>query len=113
MNLAESVIRNIVRQRKQITVDVIKKLVCQEFNISHQDIMSASRRQALVRPRQIAIYLSRRYTDSPLQAIGKSFNRYHATALHSIHTIEKGIRESVSLQKQVETLSQKLEESVC
>jgi chromosomal replication initiator protein len=113
MNLAESVIRNIVRQRKQITVDVIKKLVCQEFSISHQDIISASRRQALVRPRQIAIYLSRRYTDSPLQAIGKSFNRYHATALHSIHTIEKGIRESVSLQKQVETLSQKLEESVC
>ncbi len=113
MNLAESVIRNIVRQRKQITVDVIKKLVCQEFRISHQDIISASRRQAVVRPRQIAIYLSRRYTDSPLQAIGKSFNRYHATVLHSINAVEKGVRESVALQKQIDNICQKLEENVC
>ncbi|MCK7503954.1 MAG: hypothetical protein MZV70_07545 [Desulfobacterales bacterium] len=40
----------------------------------------------------MAIYLARRFTDAPLQAIGKTFNRYHATALHSIHCIEKGLK---------------------
>jgi chromosomal replication initiator protein len=110
MAMAESVVKNIVRQRKLITIDVIKKLVCREFNVSGQEIISASRKQALVRARQIAMYLSRRYTDSPLQAIGKCFNRYHATALHSITAIEKGIRNNNSLQKQIEYLCGKLEE---
>ena len=108
LGLAESVTKNIVRQRKNITIDVIKKLVCKHYNISISDIVSSSLKQSIVRPRQIAIYLSHRYTDAPLQAIGKSFNRYHATALHSIGTIEWGLKENGPLQKQVEFLSKKI-----
>ena len=107
--LAESVVRNIVRHRKNVTIDAIKKLVCKYYNISISDIVSSSRKQSIVRPRQIAIYLSRRYTDSPLQTIGKSFNRYHATALHSISTVERGLKENGPTQKQVEFLCQRLE----
>ncbi|MBC2696665.1 MAG: chromosomal replication initiator protein DnaA [Desulfobacteraceae bacterium] len=109
LDLAKSVTHNIIRQRKNITIDIIKKLVCKHFNISIKDIISSSRKQNFVRPRQIAIYLSRRYTDSPLQTIGKSFNRYHATAIHSIGIVERGLKEQVALQKQVEILSKKLE----
>ena len=109
LNLTESVVKNIVRQRKKITIDVIKKLVCKYYNCSLQEVVSRSRKQRLVRPRQMAIYLSRRYTDAPLQRIGKAFNRYHATALHSIHSIERGLKESSSVQKQVEFFHQKLE----
>jgi chromosomal replication initiator protein len=109
LGLAESVTKNIVRQRKNVTIDAIKKIVCKHYNISIKDIVSSSRKQSIVRPRQIAIYLSRRYTDAPLQVIGKSFSKYHATALHSIGTIERGIKENGPLQKQVEFLSQKLE----
>ncbi|MGD2098641.1 MAG: chromosomal replication initiator protein DnaA [Desulfobacterales bacterium] len=109
MNLTESVVKNMVRQRKKITIDAIKKMVCKYFNCSPKDIVSRSRKQHLVRPRQMAIYLSRRYTDAPLQAIGKAFNRYHATALHSIHCIEKGLKESSVIQKQVEFFNRKLE----
>ncbi|HSO66528.1 MAG TPA: chromosomal replication initiator protein DnaA, partial [Desulfatirhabdiaceae bacterium] len=109
LELAESVIKNIVRQQKQITIDAIKKLVCSEFNVSPTEIISPSRKQIIVRPRQIAMYLSRKYTDSPLQTIGKSFNRYHATAMHSIIQVEKGLKENRSLLKQVELISHKLE----
>ncbi|MFH1992861.1 MAG: chromosomal replication initiator protein DnaA [Pseudomonadota bacterium] len=107
--LAESVVKNIVRQRKKITMDVIKKLVCKYYNLSMEDIVSNSRKQSIVRPRQIAIYLSRMYTDSPLQTIGKSFNRYHATALHSIGTVERAVKADGAVQKQVEFLRRKLE----
>ncbi|MGD2269121.1 MAG: chromosomal replication initiator protein DnaA [Desulfobacterales bacterium] len=107
--LAESVVKNIVLQRKGITIDAIKKLVCKYYNISANDIISRSRKQNFVRPRQVAIYLARRYTDSPLQAIGRSFNRYHATALHAIKTIEQGLKENTAIQKQVEFFRQKLE----
>jgi len=109
LKLAESVVKNIVRQRKRITIDAIKKLVCKYYDVGLEDISSRSRKQNLVRPRQIAIYLSRRYTDAPLQTIGKSFNRYHATALHSINCIERGLKQDSSIQKQVGFFQQKLE----
>jgi chromosomal replication initiator protein len=109
LNLAQSVVKNIVRQRESITIDLIKKLVCKYYNVSIKDVMSRSRKQSFVRSRQMAIYLSRRYTDSPLQTIGKSFNRYHATALHAIHCIERGLKDNSSIQRQVEFFSQKLE----
>jgi len=110
--LAESVVKNIVRQRKRITMDVIKKLVCKYYSISKDEIVSNSRKQSIVRPRQVAIYLARMYTDSPLQTIGKSFNRYHATALHSIGAVERAIKENSPVQKQVEFLRRKLESGI-
>ncbi len=109
LKLAESVIRNIVRKRKTITINVIKKIVCRYYAIAPKDLVSRSRKQSIVRPRQVAIFLSRRYTDAPLQTIGKSFNRYHATALHSINTIEKGLQDNAALRKQVAYISKKLE----
>jgi chromosomal replication initiator protein len=55
------------------------------------------------------MYLARRYTGQSFQAIGQSFNRYHATTLHAIGTVERLIREQGTVQKQVEFLSKRLE----
>ena len=107
--LAESVVKNIIRNREKITIDSIKKLVCKYYTISVKEIVSSSRKQAIVRARQIAIYLSRKYTDAPLQTIGKSFNRYHATAIHSIGAVERALKENGPMRKQVEFLCNQLE----
>ena len=109
LSLAESVVKNIVRQRKRITIEAIKKLVCKYYGVSIADVMSRSRKQTLVRPRQMAMYLARNYTDSPLQTIGKSFNRYHATALHSIKCIERGIKQNSAIKEQIGIFRQKLD----
>jgi chromosomal replication initiator protein len=109
LKLAESVVKNIVKIRKCITIDSIKKLVCKHYGITTGDIVSRSRKQCFTRPRQVAIYLSRKYTDSPLQAIGRHFNRYHATALHAINMVERGVKNNSDVKKQVTLLCQKLE----
>lgn len=109
LNLASSVVKNIARHSKKITIDAIKKLVCRQYRITLKEIVSSSRKQTVVRPRQIAIYLARRYTDSPLQAIGKSFKRYHATALHSIAAVERELKQNGPLKAQMEFLCSKLE----
>ncbi len=108
-SLAESVVCTIADKRKAITIDTIKKLVCTKYNISKVEIESKSRKQSVVRPRQIAIYLARNYTDATLQVIGRSFKRYHATALHSIGAIEKGLKTDRSLREQIKYLRQKLD----
>lgn len=109
IELAENVVKNIVNKDVTITIDSIKKLVSREYGIKVSDLESKSRKQIYVRPRQIAIYLSRKYTTLPIQTIGKSFNRYHATALHSINIIEKEIKANPSLKKQIMLLSKKLD----
>ena len=100
--LAKSIIEKIAEQHKIITPDYVKKEVCKYYGISPEDIESKSRKQTIVRPRQMAMYLSRKYTDQPLAAIGKNFNRYHATVLHSINEIEKGIRNDTALRGQID-----------
>jgi chromosomal replication initiator protein len=109
LGLAASVVKHLARQRKQITIDVIKKLVCKYYSVSAEDIGSKSRKRKLVRPRQMAMYLARLYTDAPLQTIGKSFNRYHATALHSINSIERELKSNSVVQQQVQFFRKKLD----
>ncbi|MFO7714954.1 chromosomal replication initiator protein DnaA [Desulfosarcina sp.] len=109
LDLARSVVKNIVTSREGITLDSIKQLVCKYYNVSLADLTSPSRRQMIVRPRQVAMYLSRQYTDHSLQTIGKSFNRYHATTLHALKAVQKGVKENGTIQKHVQFLSERLE----
>jgi chromosomal replication initiator protein len=109
IDLASSVIQNMVHKPKEITINLIKKMVCKYYMITPKELVSRSRKQSIVRPRQVGIYLARRYTDQPLQVIGKSFNRYHATALHAIGTVEKAIRLGTPIQQHVKYFCQKLD----
>jgi len=107
--LAKSVLENITRTKKRITVESIKKLVCKEFSVSQTDIVSASRKRRIVKPRQLAIFLSRKYTDQPIKKIGTSFNKYHATAIYAINAIERELKQKSVLYEQVTYLSKKIE----
>jgi len=106
--LARSVVENLAVTQKSITIGAIKKVVCTEFGISETEIASSSRKRAVVRPRQIAMFLARRYTKQSIQSIGKSFNRYHATVIHSINNVEKDLKVKSDVQKQVERIEQQL-----
>lgn len=109
LSLAGTVVKNMVKESNKITIDFIKELVCSEYKVTPEELESNSRKKTVVTPRQVAIYLSRRYTDQPLQVIGKSFNRYHATAIHSINSIEKAIKLNSPISKQVAHISKKIE----
>lgn len=109
LGLAGTVIKNMVKESNKITIDLIKELVCREYKVTPEDLSSSSRKKTVVTPRQVAIYLSRKYTDQPLQVIGKSFNRYHATAIHAISAIEKAMKQKTAVSKQVEIIAEKIE----
>ncbi len=109
VELAKSVLTNITKAKKRITVESIKKMVCKEFSISQMEIVSASRKQRIVKPRQMAIFLSRKYTDQPIKKIGNSFNKYHATAIYAINAIERELKQKSVLFEQVNYLSKKIE----
>jgi chromosomal replication initiator protein len=109
MELAKSVLANMAVNRNKISVDSIKKFVCKEFSVSEAEIVSPSRKKRIVKPRQMAIYLSRKYTDQPLQQISRSFNKYHATAIHSIHAVEKEISKKGAFSERMKYLIKRIE----
>ena len=74
----------------KVSVDMIQSLVCKFFKISKNEMLSSRRSRYLVRPRQVAIYLSKILTSKSLPEIGREFsNRDHTTIIHSVKTIEK------------------------
>ena len=80
LNLAEN----------KVTIDLIQTLVCKFFKISKNEMLSSRRSRYLVRPRQVAIYLTKILTSKSLPEIGREFsNRDHTTIIHSVKTIEK------------------------
>jgi chromosomal replication initiator protein len=109
LDLAADVVESLIQHQESITIDGIKKLVSKYYNITVKEMVSRSRKKGIVRPRQVAIYLARKYTDQSIQAIGRSFNRYHATALHAIGSVEKGLNQNAQIQKQIEYLCRKIE----
>jgi len=108
IKLAEEVLQS-VKQPKEVTIDTIIKLICQFYNVTREELVSQSRKKAIAHPRQMGIYLCRKFTDHSLQLIGKSFRRHHATIFHSVTTIEKKVKGAGLIKKQVEYLCDQIE----
>jgi chromosomal replication initiator protein len=88
---AEAAIRDLVRTQdpRRVKIDDIQKLVASHFNVSRADILSSRRTANVVRPRQIAMYLSKTLTLRSLPEIGRRFGgRDHTTVLHAVRKIE-------------------------
>ncbi|MFK5983885.1 MAG: chromosomal replication initiator protein DnaA [Pseudomonadota bacterium] len=70
--------------QKQVSLDNIQKVVCEYFKIRKADINSKKRTRILVRPRQLAMFLSKELTNHSLPEIGDFFGgRDHTTVLHA------------------------------
>jgi chromosomal replication initiator protein len=113
LETAETAIRDLVRNRepKRVKIEDIQKLVASRYNVSRSDILSERRTAAVVRPRQIAMYLSKVLTLRSLPEIGRRFGgRDHTTVLHAVRKIEKAIGEDNVLQDEVELLKRMLQE---
>jgi chromosomal replication initiator protein len=75
----------------RITIESIKEVVADEFNLDIKDMKSKRRTDALVFPRQIAMYLVRTLTDEfSTGAIGEAFGgRDHSTVMHACNKIKE------------------------
>ncbi len=93
----------------KVTIDNIQTLVCKYFKISKNEMLSSRRSRYLVRPRQVAIYLSKILTTKSLPEIGREFsNRDHTTVIHSVKTIEKLKTENIEISNGINNLKNQI-----
>lgn len=98
LELAKEVLKDLLKEpKKLITVDFIQRCVAEEFSISLHDLKIKRRNKNIVLPRQIAMYLSREYTDLSLPEIGTHFGgKDHTTVLYSYKKIKKDLENNIS-----------------
>lgn len=67
--------------------------------------MSKSRKQAIVKARQLTMYLCHKYTEMSYSQIGRSVGgRDHSTVLHSCNQVGKKITSDRTFRHEVEEL---------
>lgn len=91
MTLAERVIKRAVKiDDRPLTVDEIVETVCDYFHVSTTAVSSRSRKREHVMARQVAMYLTQKYTKMPASRIGQLVGgRDHSTVIHSCNLVEK------------------------
>ena len=89
---------------RKITIKDIKESVAKKYGVSIEQIMSADRTQSLVTPRQLAMYISRKYTTKSLLEISNEFGKKHATILHGVKTIEKRLDVEEDLRESLDRI---------
>lgn len=107
LQLARQALKNHVASvARRITPEEIQKLVANYFQIRPSDLRSASRKRAIVRPRQIAMVLAREYTDLSLPDIGEAFGgRDHTTVINAVRRIQELRGSDHNLDQQYKSLA--------
>ena len=102
-------LRDMLQEEKNVadvSISDIQNLVAQEFKIRVADINGRRRTANIAHPRQVAMYLARKHTQSSLQDIGAAFGgRDHGTVIHAAKTIEEKLSSDYELQEVITRLS--------
>ena len=91
VELTKSVLKDLLKSNdRRITIDEIQKKVSSYYNIRIDDLISSRRIRTFARPRQIAMYLSKKLTTRSLPEIGRKFGgRDHTTVIHAVKKIDE------------------------
>lgn len=110
MELAKVTLINIIKHTdKEVTVDMIQKIVADYFNISVEELKSKTRKKEIATARQIAMHFSKELTQIPLKVIGANFGgRDHSTVVHASKAVEKKSSSDLLYEKIVKDIREQL-----
>ncbi len=111
LQLAEEQLTDILSaNRRRITIDEIQRTVCQFYRIDRSEMSSKRRARAVVRPRQVAMYLAKVLTPRSYPEIGRKFGgRDHSTVIHAVRLIEDLRQRDADMDGDVRSLLRQLE----
>ena len=108
VELTKSVLKDLLRSsNRRITIDEIQNKVSNYYNIKIEDLTSSRRIRSFARPRQIAMYLSKKLTTRSLPEIGRKFGgRDHTTVIHAVKKIEQLKIENSKFDEDINLITQ-------
>lgn len=109
--LAKEVLKNIIQPKPStISADDIQKSVANFYNVKVIDLKSKQKYKILAHPRQVAMYLCRKYTQKSFPEIGKVFGgKDHSTVMHAVQKISKMASDDPVFRKDLDSIERIME----
>ncbi|HYM11383.1 MAG TPA: chromosomal replication initiator protein DnaA [Bryobacterales bacterium] len=106
ISMAQQALKSIITQgERKITIEMIQKVVSDEFDLKPGQLKEKTNAQKISFPRQIAMYLVKELTPASLPEIGRAFSgKHHTTVLHSVKKIEALRRKDSDLNRTIHKL---------
>ena len=100
--LKDYFVKTIVSKNK---MDQVVQIICEHYNLTHDELMSKKRSNEIAIPRMIAMYICRVYLDENLTKIGIQFGgKNHTTVMHAVDKIKKEILKDNSLNEEIQKM---------
>lgn len=107
MPLVKEVLKKTLKQqeKEELTIEEIIKVVCGKLNIKVSEIKSQKKNKKIVFSRQIAMYLSRKLTNTSYPDIGEKIGgRDHSTVIYSNQKVKKLVESDGKIRELIEEL---------
>ena len=102
VELATIALQDMFINRRECTPQSVIEAVADFYSLTTDDITGRSRRQKVVKPRQIAVYLARQETNASLPQIGAALGgRDHTTVLYSFNKINDLAERDELLRREI------------
>ncbi len=110
LKTAQSLLKNLISSPKRfVNVKKIIKTVAEFYDLKENELISVSRKQEIVKPRQIAMYLLREELKSSFPFIGRRFGgKDHTTAIHAYEKVAKEVRKNGDLNEEIGLIKQRV-----
>jgi len=111
LDLTQDCLSDVLRASElKITIEEIQRKVAEHYNIRITDMVGPKRVRNFARPRQVAMYLSKKMTSRSLPEIGRRFGgRDHTTVMHGVRRIEELRQSDGQIAEDLEILRRTLE----
>lgn len=95
--------------KRMVSFEELLEGVSKYYSVSINDMLGASRVREIVVPRQIVMYLGKKFLRMSFVSLGESFsNRDHTTVMHSVGKIERKIEEDAQLMREIRTIEREV-----
>lgn len=95
--------------RKSTTPKEIIKIVAEFYDIKLDELSARSRKQNIVKPRQVAMYLMRSEINASFSLIGEILgNKDHTTVMHAFNKIKQSISQDKNIEQELSLIKQRL-----
>lgn len=111
LDMTQTILRDLLRANdRQLTPEDIQRKVAEHYNIRISDMHSAKRARNIARPRQVAMYLVKKFTTLSLPDIGRKFGgRDHTTVMHAIKKVDDLLKVDRSFREDLDLLNRMLQ----
>ncbi len=111
LDFAKEELKDTMSGNSPLTIEDVQKAVCTcpLYNIKLSDLKGKRRHRSVSRPRQIAMYICRKYlNNSTFPEIGNRFNKDHSTVINAVQQVEKLIKTDPSVRDAIEVVKRQL-----